>query len=97
MFGAVVGVLSPLKCSPTNMVGMKRDMGGAAGMLGAFRTVCLSGSCRNRVVALLCLAENSVGPLATRPDDVRPVTVWIVVVYWTCRDHVGCGGVLDMP
>ena len=86
MFGAVVGVLSPLKCSPTNMVGMKRDMGGAAGMLGAFRTVCLSGSCRNRVVALLCLAENSVGPLATRPDDVR----------LHCGNRGDCEGVLDL-
>jgi probable aminopeptidase NPEPL1 len=49
---------------------MKRDMGGAAGILGAFRTVCLSRSTRHRVVAVLCLAENSVGPAATRPDDV---------------------------
>jgi hypothetical protein len=40
--------------------GMKRDMGGAAGILGAFRTVAMSKSTGNRVVAVLCLAENSV-------------------------------------
>ncbi len=40
--------------------GMKRDMGGAAGILGAFRTIALSKSTTNRVVAVLCLAENSV-------------------------------------
>ena len=42
------------------MPGMKRDMGGAAGILGAFRTIALSGCTSNRVVAVLCLAENSV-------------------------------------
>jgi hypothetical protein len=49
---------------------MKRDMGGAAGILGAFRTVCLGKASPHRVCAVLCLAENSVGPLSVRPDDV---------------------------
>ncbi len=51
-----------------HMPGMKGDMGGAAAVLGAF-----AAAARNSkvgVVAALCLAENSVGPESTRPDDV---------------------------
>jgi probable aminopeptidase NPEPL1 len=55
---------------PPGMVGMKEDMGGSAAVLGAFRAIvgCKIGI---PVHALLCIAENSVGPLATRPDDIH--------------------------
>jgi len=49
---------------------MKVDMGGSAGILGAFVALAQNG-CRVPVHAVLCLAENSVGPLATRPDDIH--------------------------
>ena len=71
------------------MLGMKRDCGGAAAILGGFYaavklvsitylivlvvcmlTVSLKGFSEN-LHAVLCLAENSIGPLATRPDDVH--------------------------
>ncbi|TMW59345.1 hypothetical protein Poli38472_004414 [Pythium oligandrum] len=55
------------------MVGMKRDMGGAAGVLGAFQAAVLSKNTTDMqpIHVILCIAENSVGPLATRPDDVH--------------------------
>lgn len=53
----------------TAMVGMKRDCGGAAGILGAFATAVRCGF-RENLHAVFCLAENAVGPLATRPDDI---------------------------
>jgi len=53
----------------TGMPGMKGDMGGAAAVLGAFQAAVLSGFSQ-RLVAVLCLAENAIGPEATRPDDV---------------------------
>lgn len=49
---------------------MKRDCGGAAGVLGAFRLAVSSGFSQN-LHAVFCLAENAVGPLATRPDDIH--------------------------
>jgi probable aminopeptidase NPEPL1 len=52
-----------------NMPGMKGDMGGAAAVLGAFLAAARLGS-KDRIHALLCLAENSVGPESTRPDDI---------------------------
>ena len=52
------------------MPGMKRDCGGAAAILGAFRLAISSGFKQN-LHAVFCLAENSVGPLATRPDDIH--------------------------
>jgi probable aminopeptidase NPEPL1 len=52
-----------------NMPGMKADMGGAAAVLCAFRAA-LERGYKGRLYALLCLAENSVGPESTRPDDV---------------------------
>ncbi len=52
-----------------HMPGMKIDMGGAAAVLGGFR-VAAQGASGDTVHALLCLAENSVGPDATRPDDI---------------------------
>ncbi|XP_003741433.1 probable aminopeptidase NPEPL1 [Galendromus occidentalis] len=53
----------------TNMIGMKRDCGGAAGILGAFKTAVTCGFKQN-LHAVFCLAENAIGPLAIRPDDV---------------------------
>ena len=53
----------------TGMPGMKGDMGGAAAVLGAFQAAALIGF-PHRLVAILCLAENAIGPEATRPDDV---------------------------
>jgi len=54
------------------MPGMKRDMGGSAGVLGAFRAALLSNKGFNfNLHALLCVAENSVAGNATRPDDVH--------------------------
>ena len=52
------------------MPGMKRDCGGAAGILGAFYAAVSQGFNQN-LHALFCLAENAVGPLATRPDDIH--------------------------
>lgn len=50
--------------------GMKRDMGGAAGVLGAFCALVESGYKQN-LHCLLALAENSVASNATRPDDIH--------------------------
>ena len=52
------------------MPGMKRDCGGAAGVLGAFYVAVKNGF-KDSLHCVLCLAENSVGPLATRPDDIH--------------------------
>ncbi|KAK4885656.1 hypothetical protein RN001_001927 [Aquatica leii] len=54
----------------TEMVRMKQDCGGAAAILGAFYAIVTSGFTEN-LHAIFCLAENSVGPLATRPDDIH--------------------------
>ena len=59
-----------IKTPTTNMAGMKTDMGGSAAVLGAFQALARSGI-QQRVHGLLCISENSVGPLATRPDDVH--------------------------
>jgi len=53
----------------TSMLGMKRDCGGAAGILGAFRAAVKQGFSEN-LHAVFCMAENAVGPEATRPDDI---------------------------
>ena len=55
--------------SKTGMVGMKTDMGGAAAVLGAFYGLARLGL-KREVTAVLCIAENSIGAGATRPDDV---------------------------
>lgn len=52
-----------------DMPGMKMDMGGAAAVLGAFLAA-VEGKSRDAIHAVLCLAENAVGPEALRPDDV---------------------------
>ncbi|XP_026477773.1 probable aminopeptidase NPEPL1 [Ctenocephalides felis] len=56
--------------SKTGMPGMKRDCGGAAAILGGFYAAVKNGFKQN-LHAVFCLAENSVGPNATRPDDVH--------------------------
>ena len=49
---------------------MKRDCGGAAGILGAFYLAVKQGFSQN-LHAIFCLAENAVGDRATRPDDIH--------------------------
>ena len=53
----------------SNMAGMKRDMAGAGAVLGAFLAAVKSGFSDN-LHAILCLAENAVGPSSIRPDDI---------------------------
>ena len=53
----------------TTMLGMKRDCGGAAAILGAFQTTVKQGF-KDNLHAVICLAENSVGPKSLRPDDI---------------------------
>ncbi|CAL8403155.1 unnamed protein product [Arctogadus glacialis] len=54
----------------TTMPGMKRDCGGAAAILGAFKATVKQGF-KDNLHAVFCLAENAVGPTATRPDDIH--------------------------
>jgi probable aminopeptidase NPEPL1 len=54
----------------TAMPGMKRDCGGAAGILGAFYTAVKANFTQN-LHAVFCLAENAVGPNSTKPDDIH--------------------------
>ncbi|MDG1481237.1 MAG: leucyl aminopeptidase family protein [Myxococcota bacterium] len=58
-----------LSIKAKGMAGMKGDMGGAAAVLGAFAAACEIGVDHD-LTAILCLAENAVGPESTRPDDV---------------------------
>ncbi len=53
----------------TTMPGMKCDMGGAAGVMSAFAAAVKIGF-PQRLHALLCLAENAIGPDSFRPDDI---------------------------
>jgi probable aminopeptidase NPEPL1 len=52
-----------------HMPGMKGDMGGAAAVLGAFQAA-VAQDVDYGITALLCLAENAIGPDAQRPDDI---------------------------
>lgn len=52
-----------------SMPGMKSDMGGAAAVLGAFVAAVREGVTYD-LTAVLCLAENAVGPESFRPDDI---------------------------
>ncbi len=52
-----------------HMPGMKCDMGGAAAVMGAFLAA-VRGGADYAITAVLCLAENSIGARATRPDDI---------------------------
>ncbi|XP_053540209.1 probable aminopeptidase NPEPL1 isoform X1 [Ictalurus punctatus] len=56
--------------SKSTMPGMKRDCGGAAAILGAFKAAVKQGF-KDNLHAVFCLAENAVGPTATRPDDIH--------------------------
>lgn len=51
------------------MCGMKHDMGGAAGLLGAFYNL-VQRKVEKNVTLHLCLAENAIGPTAFRNDDI---------------------------
>ncbi|MBN2799639.1 MAG: leucyl aminopeptidase family protein [Deltaproteobacteria bacterium] len=55
--------------SRTGMVGMKTDMAGAAAVLAAF-VAAVNLQVPQRLTAVLAIAENAVGPLSARPDDV---------------------------
>lgn len=52
-----------------SMEGMKSDMGGAAAVFGAFNVLARQ-KLSFRVTAILCLAENAIGPKAFKPDDI---------------------------
>lgn len=52
-----------------DMLGMKRDCGGAAAILGAFY-VAVKGEFSENLYAVFCLAENAIGPEAVKPDDI---------------------------
>lgn len=51
------------------MVGMKSDLGGAAAVIGAFRTL-VKTDFPERVVAVVGLVENAIGPAAFKNDDI---------------------------
>lgn len=53
----------------TTMPGMKTDMAGAAAVLSAFAAAVELGAAQS-ITAVLCLAENAIGPTAMRPDDI---------------------------
>ncbi|MEZ6187660.1 MAG: leucyl aminopeptidase family protein [Planctomycetota bacterium] len=52
-----------------NMAGMKCDMGGAAAVTGAFLALAKQ-KVAHRVLCLVPLAENAIGPNSYRPDDI---------------------------
>ncbi len=52
-----------------HMATMKGDMGGAGAVLGGFKAAVAAGF-PHKLVAILCLAENAVGPASYRPDDI---------------------------
>jgi len=53
----------------TGMPSMKRDMAGAAALLGAFCTLVKSGF-KQELHCLMCIAENNISPDANKPDDI---------------------------
>ena len=52
------------------MRGMKRDMDGGAGVIGAMHAIGTVIKPKRRVVAYLCAAENAISDEAYRPDDI---------------------------
>ncbi|MCO4761916.1 MAG: leucyl aminopeptidase family protein [Myxococcales bacterium] len=58
-----------LKIVGDRMLTMKCDMGGAGAVLGAF-TLLAQTKLPKRVIAVLAMAENAIGPDSYRPDDV---------------------------
>jgi probable aminopeptidase NPEPL1 len=55
--------------SKEGMSGMKHDMAGAAGMLGGFLAA-VNLQVNRKIILILCLAENAIGPSAFRNDDI---------------------------
>lgn len=53
----------------TGMPNMKRDMGGAAGMLQAFAAL-VKNNFAQTLHCCLCIVENNVSPIANKPDDI---------------------------
>jgi probable aminopeptidase NPEPL1 len=51
------------------MESMKSDMGGAAAVLGAFKTLVAEKAGR-KLSLVICMAENAIGPGAYKPDDI---------------------------
>lgn len=58
--------------SNSELAGMKGDMGGAAAALAAFSAAARL-RCPVRIHAVLCIAENAIGPEAMRVDDVLTI------------------------
>ena len=52
------------------MKGMKRDMDGGCAVFGAMHAIATVIKPRRRVVAIFCVAENSISDNAYRPDDI---------------------------
>jgi len=59
-----------LSIKTAGMAGMKGDMGGAGAVIAAFEAA-VRLNFPHKLLAVLCLAENAVGPEATRPDDIH--------------------------
>ena len=74
------------------MPGMKRDCGGAAGILGAFYLAVKQGFSQN-LHAVFCLAENAVGDRATRPDDIHTLYSG-TYLHHPCKTNQLLGGFL---
>jgi probable aminopeptidase NPEPL1 len=55
--------------SKDGMPGMKYDMGGSAGVLGGF-VAAVKMNLSKRIMLILCMAENAIGPIAVRNDDI---------------------------
>lgn len=53
----------------TGMPGMKVDMAGSAAVLAGFKTA-VEQNYAHPLSAILCLAENAIGPTSVRPDDI---------------------------
>jgi probable aminopeptidase NPEPL1 len=51
------------------MCGMKTDMGGSAAILSAFEGLVKS-KFQGQVAAILCIAENAIGPKSYKNDDI---------------------------
>ena len=58
-----------IKTPTDNMSSMKGDMGGGAAVAGAFLALAQE-RVRRRVIGLVPLAENAVGPASYRPDEI---------------------------
>ena len=61
-------VVSQIK-GKTGMPGMKVDMAGSAAVLAGFKAS-VEQNYAHPLSAILCLAENAIGPTSVRPDDI---------------------------